>query len=122
MPEGMNLEVAHKLSERAERTKRRWQEVVEVLEVLALAIAAIATAWSGYQAARGDGHQSVLYAQSSRDPSPPTPPPPSAASSWWPTPRCSPPGSRPEQPATPSCRRSSSAGSAPNTAVPFGNG
>ena len=67
MPEGMNVEVAHKLSERAERTKRRWQEIVEVLEVLALAIAAIATAWSGYQAARGDGHQSVLYAQSSRD-------------------------------------------------------
>jgi hypothetical protein len=69
MPEGMNLDVAHKLSERerAERTKRRWQEIVEVLEVLALAIAAIATAWSGYQAARGDGHQSVLYAQSSRD-------------------------------------------------------
>jgi hypothetical protein len=34
--------------------------------VLALAIAAVATAWSGYQAARGDGHQSVLYAESSR--------------------------------------------------------
>jgi hypothetical protein len=46
MPAGMNVEVAHKLSERerAERTKRRWQEIVEVLEVLALAIAAIATA------------------------------------------------------------------------------
>ena len=45
---------------------RRWREVVEVLEVLALALAAVATAWSGYQAARGDGHQSVLYAESSR--------------------------------------------------------
>lgn len=68
MPEGMNVHVAHKLSEqeRTERAKRRWQEVVEVLEVLALAIAAVATAWSGYQAARGDGHQSVLYAESSR--------------------------------------------------------
>jgi hypothetical protein len=68
MPEGLNVHVAHKLSEqeRAERAKRRWQEVVEILEVLALAIAAVATAWSGYQAARGDGHQSVLYAESSR--------------------------------------------------------
>jgi hypothetical protein len=68
MPEGMNVHVAHKLSEqeREERAKRRWQEVVEILEVLVLAIAAVATAWSGYQAARGDGHQSVLYAESSR--------------------------------------------------------
>jgi hypothetical protein len=69
MPEGMNVEVAHKLSEheKADRAKRRWEEVAEVLEVLVLAIAAIATAWSGYHAARGDGHQSVLYGQSSRD-------------------------------------------------------
>ena len=68
MPEGMNVHVAHKLSEqeREDRAKRRWQEVVEILEVLVLAIAAVATAWSGYQAARGDGHQSVLYAESSR--------------------------------------------------------
>jgi hypothetical protein len=28
-----------------------------------LALAAIATAWSGYQAAKGDGHQSVLYGE-----------------------------------------------------------
>jgi hypothetical protein len=69
MPEGMNLEVAHKLSEQeqADRAKRRWEEIVEIVEVLVLAVAAIATAWSGYQAARGDGHQSVLYGQSSRD-------------------------------------------------------
>jgi hypothetical protein len=42
MPEGMNVEVAHKLSEqeRADRAKHRWQEVVEVLEVLVLADAA----------------------------------------------------------------------------------
>jgi hypothetical protein len=39
---------------------RRWREVVEILEVLALALAAVATAWSGYQAARGDGHQDVV--------------------------------------------------------------
>jgi hypothetical protein len=68
MPEGMGVNVAHEQSEqeREERAKRRWREVVEILEVLALAIAAVATAWSGYQAARGDGHQSVLYAESSR--------------------------------------------------------
>jgi hypothetical protein len=69
MPEGMNVELAHKLSEheKADRARRRWEEIAEVLEVLVLAIAAIATAWSGYQAARGDGHQSVLYAESSRN-------------------------------------------------------
>jgi hypothetical protein len=33
VPEGMNVEVAHKLSEheRADRAKHRWQEVLEVL-------------------------------------------------------------------------------------------
>jgi hypothetical protein len=69
MPEGMNLEVAHRLSEkeRADRAKRRWEEIVEILEVLILAAAAIATAWSGYQAARGDGQQSVLYSDASVD-------------------------------------------------------
>ena len=69
MPEGMNVEVAHKLSERekADRARHRWQEIAEVFEVLILAVAAIATAWSGYQAARGDGRQSVLYGQSNRD-------------------------------------------------------
>jgi hypothetical protein len=69
MPEGMNVEVAHKLSEQehAARVRHRWVELTEILEVLVLAIAAIATAWSGYQAARGDGHQSVLYGESSRD-------------------------------------------------------
>jgi hypothetical protein len=69
MPEGMNIEVAHKLSEqdRAARAKRRWEEITEILEVLILAVTAIATAWSGYQAARGDGRQSVLYGESSRD-------------------------------------------------------
>ena len=67
MPEQMNVEVAHKLSEQeAEaREKRRWEEVIEILEVVVLAVAAIATAWSGYQAARGDGEQSVLYSEGS---------------------------------------------------------
>lgn len=64
MPEQMNVEVAHKLSEHeAAKDKRHWEEVLEVVEVLLLA--AIATAWSGYQAAKGDGHQSVLYGEAS---------------------------------------------------------
>lgn len=69
MPEGMNLEVAHKLSEREEREareKRRWQELVEIVEVVILAVVAVATAWSGYQAARWDGRQAFLYGTSSR--------------------------------------------------------
>jgi hypothetical protein len=67
MPEQMNVEVAHKLSERehAAREKRRWEEVLEIFEVVVLALAAIATAWSGYQAAKGDGQQSVLYSDAS---------------------------------------------------------
>ena len=52
---GDNLEVAHKLSEQTswDRHKRRWEGVFEIFEVLVLAVAAIATAWTGYQAARG---------------------------------------------------------------------
>ena len=69
MAEGMNVELAHKLSERekADRQKHRWEEAVEIVEVLFLAIAAIATAWSGYQAAEGEGHQSVLYGEAMTD-------------------------------------------------------
>jgi hypothetical protein len=67
MPEQMNVEVAHKLSEHdtAAREKHRWEEAIEILEVVVLALAAIATAWSGYQAAKGDGKQSVLYSNAS---------------------------------------------------------
>jgi hypothetical protein len=63
----MNVEVAHKLSEHdtAAREKHRWEEAIEILEVVVLALAAIATAWSGYQAAKGDGKQSVLYSDAS---------------------------------------------------------
>src|SRR4029453_12448908 len=60
MPEDMNLEIAHKLSEpdeREAREKRHWEEFVEIVEVIILAIVAVATAWSGYQAARWDGRQ-----------------------------------------------------------------
>jgi hypothetical protein len=68
MPEDMNLEVAHKLSEReAVRESRRGEEVLEIVGVLMLAMAAVATAWGGFQAAKGDGRQSVLYAEAGVD-------------------------------------------------------
>jgi hypothetical protein len=69
MPENSNVELAHKLSEQeqAERRLERWHELVEILEVVILAVVAIATAWSGYQAAKWDGRQTVLYGQANRD-------------------------------------------------------
>src|SRR4051812_48197501 len=66
MPEGLNVEVAHKLTEKeenAERRKHRWEEVVEVIEVLVLSLAAIATAWSGFQASQWDDRQGLSYGQ-----------------------------------------------------------
>ena len=67
MSEGMSVEVAHKPSEpdEVETAKTRWEVVVEIVEVIVLAIVTIATAWSGYQATRWDGRQSVLYGQAS---------------------------------------------------------
>ena len=69
MPEDMNLEVAHKLSEREQtvRENRRWEEAIEIVGILMLALAAVATAWGGFQAAKGDGRQSVLYAEAGVD-------------------------------------------------------
>jgi len=66
MPEGTNVEIAHRLVEQAEERKRRGEEILEVVEVFFLAIVAIATAWSGYQAAKWDGHQSFEYGESNR--------------------------------------------------------
>ena len=73
MPEGMNVEFSHKLSEQEEKEKgkekrkARWEVLVEIVEVAVLAIVAIATAWSGYQAARWDGQQSLLYGHATAD-------------------------------------------------------
>ena len=69
MPEDMNLEVAHKLTEREQpvRERRGQEEVLEILGVLLLAVAAVATAWGGFQAAKGDGRQSILYAEAGVD-------------------------------------------------------
>lgn len=65
MPEagGANIEIAHHLSEPKESTEHA---LLEILEALVLAIVAIATAWSGYQAALWDGHQSELYGEASK--------------------------------------------------------
>ena len=68
MPESINVETSARLSERQERRRsKHWSErVIEIIEVLVLATVAIATAWSGYQAARWDGHQAFLYGEASR--------------------------------------------------------
>src|SRR5262249_57891819 len=61
-----NVELSHKFVEHDQETRRpkRWSErVIEIVEVAVLATVAIATAWSGYQAARWDGHQAFLYGQ-----------------------------------------------------------
>jgi hypothetical protein len=57
----MNLEMAHELSEREARSRGKWEDVLEVLEAIALGLVAVATAWAGYQAARWDGRQALLY-------------------------------------------------------------
>lgn len=72
MPEGMSVEVAHHLTEHGghgggPHDKSRWQGLLEVGEVLLLAVVAITTAWTGFQAAKWDGRQSLLYGQASRD-------------------------------------------------------
>ena len=68
MPEDQNIEIAHKLSEHEEETraKRPFEEAIEIAEVVLLAIVAIATAWSGYQAAKWDGHQALLYGEATK--------------------------------------------------------
>ena len=74
MPEGANVELAHKLTEQEHEQQhaprqhsRAWHRFVEFGEVAILAIVAIATAWSGYQATEWDGEQSFLYGQATRD-------------------------------------------------------
>jgi hypothetical protein len=46
---------------------RRWEEVIEIVGILLLAVAAVATAWGSFQAAKGDGRQSILYAEAGVD-------------------------------------------------------
>jgi hypothetical protein len=72
MPEtgGANVEVAHHLNAHQGHTARhllpRVHQVLEVVEAIVLALVAVTTAWSGYQAARWDGHQFEFYGRSAR--------------------------------------------------------
>ena len=62
-----NIETAHRLSEPGDRRPAdRWLEVLEIVEVFLLAIVAVTTAWSGYQAAKWEGHQAFEYGEASR--------------------------------------------------------
>ena len=70
MPEGANVEIAHKLTEQEHDQHngthaRGWHRFVEFGEVAILAIVAVATAWSGFQATEWDGEQSRLYGEAS---------------------------------------------------------
>jgi hypothetical protein len=69
MADSANVEAAHRLSEPedAGRQRGRWHEFVEIAEVLILAVVAVMTAWTGLQAAKWDGQQSLLYGQANRD-------------------------------------------------------
>ena len=67
MPEGTNVEVAHRLSEREDEGNHhgRLHEFLEITEVVILAVVAVMTAWTGLQAGKWDGRQSLLYGQAS---------------------------------------------------------
>jgi hypothetical protein len=66
MPEGFNIEIAHKLAEHeAGATTSARFDLLEIAEAVMLALIAVATAWSGYHAAKWDGHQALLYAHAS---------------------------------------------------------
>jgi hypothetical protein len=69
MPEGTGVETTQELSEPEDTAghRRRWHELVEVAEVFILAIVAVMTAWTGLQAAKWDGQQSLLYGEANRD-------------------------------------------------------
>ena len=69
MPEGANVEIAHSLAEghdHATRAHAGWRRALEIIEVFVLAVVAIATAWSGFQAAKWDGEQSLHYGEATR--------------------------------------------------------
>jgi hypothetical protein len=67
MRESATGHVVEKPNERFEHAmhpRSRAEEVIEIIEAVVLALVAVATAWSGYQAARWDGHRTQLYAES----------------------------------------------------------
>ena len=73
MSEDFNIELAQHLNEQAHERSHtqvgppqyRIHGILEIVEVLMLAVVAVATAWSGFQAAKWDGQESVLYGDSS---------------------------------------------------------
>jgi hypothetical protein len=70
MPEGANIEIAHRLHETSEKLKEEEQKhsvLLEFSEAIVLAVVAILTAWSGYQAARWDGRNALLYGEANKD-------------------------------------------------------
>jgi hypothetical protein len=68
MAEDSNIVLAHRLAEAGaeHRAAPRQHWLVEILEAAGLSIVAVATAWCGYNAARWDGRQSLLYGTASR--------------------------------------------------------
>jgi hypothetical protein len=65
--ESHNVEAAHQLSDRGDGgSPGRAVEILEILEITLLAIVAVTTAWSGYQAAKWEGHQAFEYGKASR--------------------------------------------------------
>ena len=65
MSEGMSIEIAAMLAEEHSKTHSRvW--LIEVGEALMLSAIAVVTAWCGYQAAKWDGRQALLYGDSAR--------------------------------------------------------
>jgi hypothetical protein len=69
MPEGMNVEIVHRVAESGAEGKHKaslWAELLEIAEAAVLAVVAVATAWSGYNSAEWDGRQAFLYGTSAR--------------------------------------------------------
>ena len=93
MPEGgerRDRRLAHRGGRARWGHAEGWHRFLEILEVGLLAIVAIVTVWSGFQAAKWDGRQSVLYGHSSRTASRPRPPLPAATNASPLTPGSSP--------------------------------
>ena len=63
--EHLTSEIAQELQHASGEQRRRIRRI-EIVEVILLALVAVATAWSGYQAARWDGREALLYQTSSR--------------------------------------------------------
>jgi heme/copper-type cytochrome/quinol oxidase subunit 4 len=71
MPEtgGQNIEIAHHLHEKEHgkaHASSPFHQSLELIEAIILALVAVTTAWSGYQAARWDAEQALLYGRSLR--------------------------------------------------------